>query len=274
LVRELSETVRLNELFAGVLAHDLRNPLSAILTAAQLAMMRDESDLVTRPLRRILSSGERMTRMIEQLLDFTRVRVGGGFELDAKAIDLSDVCQSILSELEIANPGWTMQLERTENTAGSWDNDRLLQVFSNLAGNAVQHGDPSGGLSIDIDGTQPDLVVARVHNHGAIPEDLLPILFDPFRGTLHRRAASQGLGLGLFIVKEIVAAHGGTIGVCSSAENGTTFTVALPRAVRSTPEQHDPSGSYLGVRAPTGLVEHGDPVAQSVKFAVDGSERR
>jgi PAS domain S-box-containing protein len=228
-IDELRETVRFNELFTGVLGHDLRNPLGAIMTAAQLALSRGTSDKVAKPLSRILSSSARMGRMIEQLLDFTRVRMGGGLPMTPSPMDLSSVVRQAIDELEDANPEWTLTFEHTGGTVGTWDADRLAQVFSNLVANAVQHGDPAGGVRVRVDGSFADRVRIDVHNLGAIPASELPNLFEPLTGGRRSRAGSRGLGLGLYITREIVRSHGGTIAVTSSEADGTRFVVDLPR---------------------------------------------
>ncbi|HEX6273585.1 MAG TPA: GAF domain-containing protein [Polyangiaceae bacterium] len=244
-VTKLEETVRGNELFAGVLAHDLRNPLGAIKTAAQLLLMRYEgkSELAgddTKPLSRILSSSERMTRMIDQLLDYTRARTGGGIELRTRPSDLGELCADVLGEFELARPDWKISFEAIGEQGGNWDPDRLLQVISNLVGNAGQHGKDKGRISLRLDGTHGTRVTIHVHNEGCIPEALVPQLFDPFRAPRHGRGRSGGLGLGLFIVRELVHAHGGTVAVASSEAEGTTFSIALPRAVASRTPRPEP----------------------------------
>jgi K+-sensing histidine kinase KdpD len=252
---KLEETIRQNELFAGVLAHDLRNPLSAIMTAAQLVLMRQEGeggrkdDRNARPLSRILTSGKRMTGMIEQLLDFTRARTGGGIEIQPRDTNLADLCAQVIEELELAHPEWRLHREVAGELVGSWDAGRLLQVISNLVANAGQHGRPAAGIRVRLDGRRPEIVILEVHNQGAVPEALLPYLFDPFRTTSHRRDRSSGLGLGLFIVREIVHAHGGTVEVASTEVAGTTFTIRLPRRAargqqpaRSQPDEGAPHG--------------------------------
>ena len=232
-VAKLEETVRANELFAGALAHDLRNPLSAIKTAAQLLLMRHEGRSLpgkdaVKPLSRILASSDRMTRMIDQLLDFTRARTGGGIEIHARVSDLGDLCRDVLGEFELSHPEWKVDCAMAGDLGGSWDADRLLQVLSNLVGNAGQHGSAEGRISLRLDGTDTACVTCRIHNGGAIPESLVPELFDPFRAR-HGHGRSGGLGLGLFIVRELVQAHGGTVEVSSSEAEGTTFSVRLPR---------------------------------------------
>lgn len=239
-VAKLEETIRGNELFAGVLAHDLRNPLAAIRTATQLLLMRYEGQNLpgnddARPLSRILSSSDRMTRMIDQLLDFTRARSGGGIELHPRATDLGELFRDVLGEFELAHPEWRIESTSAGDLSGTWDADRLLQVISNLVGNAGQHGIAGGPISVRVDGTDAEYVRFEVHNGGAIPESLLPELFDPFRAPRHGRGRSGGLGLGLFIVRELVHAHGGVVEVTSSGEGGTTFSVQVRRHASTRP---------------------------------------
>jgi signal transduction histidine kinase len=226
---ELQETVRLNEIFTGILGHDLRNPLTAILTTARTAMARDQQGHLLKPLSRILWSGDRMTRMIDQLLDFTRVRLAGGIPLLREAVDLVAVVRQVMDELDDAHPDRALRLTHTGDTAGCFDPDRLSQVFSNLVANALQHGGSGGTVEVDVDGRRGDEIAVSVHNRGAIPPDVLPTLFEPLAGGTRRLDRSRGLGLGLYITRELVRAHGGHTEVASSDAHGTTFTVTLPR---------------------------------------------
>jgi CheY-like chemotaxis protein len=231
---ELRETLRQNETFAGVLAHDLRNPLGAIMTAAQLMIRRlgTGSDSTKSPLRRIVSSGERMNRLISQLLDFTRARMGNGFELALREADLLQICEQAIGELQLAHADRRIHVVSLGELAGTWDADRLVQAVSNLVANAGQHGRTGGDITVKLDGAQPEQVVLEVHNEGTIPAALLPELFLPFRGRRERNPG--GLGLGLFITREIVRGHGGSIEARSS-EAGTLFTVRLPRHPIASP---------------------------------------
>lgn len=234
-IGKLEETVRYNELFAGILAHDLRNPLSAMTTAAQLLLMQREGEATraereAKPLSRILASGDRMRTMIEQLLDFTRARSGGGIVVEPRPVNLAELCAQAIGEIELAHPARRIEQLLDGDPNGTWDGDRLLQVLSNLIANACQHGTPETPVAVRIDGSEPRQVTVEVHNLGAIPAPLLEELFDPFRSTRHQRQRSRGLGLGLFIVREIVRAHGGTVTVSSTESQGTTFAIALPRA--------------------------------------------
>jgi PAS domain S-box-containing protein len=230
-ITTLEETIRYNDLFAGVLGHDLRNPLSAIVTSAQLALMRLEgqNEGIAKPVGRIISSSARMTRMIEQLLDITRVRAGGGIPLEPCETNLGELCTQAIAELEVAYPSWTLKLETAGDLDGVWDPDRLEQVVSNLVSNAGQHGRADGIVTVRLDGRAPDSVTLEVHNHGTLPDAVRPSLFDPFRGARSRRDSSRGLGLGLFIVKAVATAHGGSVDVRSTPAEGTSFQVRLPR---------------------------------------------
>ena len=255
LAEELRETVRINELFMGVLAHDLRAPLAAIMTAAQLMKMREAAATATdgrnaKALGRLISSGHRMSRMIEQLLDFTRLRVGGGIDVDPKRTDIATLVRQVVDELEATYPDCPVRVTSEGKTTGTWDADRLSQVLSNLVANACQHGDPAAGIRVAIDGDAPGGVRVRVHNMGTIPAALIPQVFEPLTGGQRRRDRSRGLGLGLFISKRIVVAHGGHIEVSSSDAEGTTFTVSLPRFADDAAAQVDLTAPAIGEGAP------------------------
>jgi PAS domain S-box-containing protein len=226
---ELTRAVRFSEMFVGILGHDLRNPLSAIMTGASLLARRAESDKVAKPATRILTSAERMARMIDQILDFTRIRLGHGIPLQRRRIDLAEVCRLAIDEAESTGGGERIRLEEGGESVGTWDGDRLSQLISNLLGNALAHGTTGAPVVIRLDGTSDDDVVLELQNSGAVPPDVLPVLFDPFHSTSRKQERSSGLGLGLFISQQIVLAHAGNIEVTSSEEHGTRFIVRLPR---------------------------------------------
>jgi signal transduction histidine kinase len=229
---EAERSVRYNEMFAGMLGHDLRNPLSAITTGANYIARLNASQKTTKAASRILSSAERMARMIDQLLDFTRIRVGGGLALTPLRFDLEELLCKVKDELEAANPERTIVVDVDGNATGEWDHDRLLQVFSNLVGNALHHGHSEHPVKVRCQGRKPKHLIVTVHNAGVVPPEVLPVLFEPFRGNT-RYQRTRGLGLGLFITQQIVAAHGGTITVASDETTGTTFRLTLPRQCRS-----------------------------------------
>ena len=229
----LKATEELRELFIGVLAHDLSNPLGAILSTADLMLRRGAlPEVEYKATAHIASSAARALRMIDQLLDFTRSRLGGGVPIRRKPADLAQICRQTIGELQASHPGRDLLLDATGSCTGEWDPDRLAQLVGNLVANAIDHGDPDTPVRVRALDEGP-VVVLEVSNQGApIPPDLLPTLFEAF----HRRTGggpSRGLGLGMFISQQIVHAHGGTIRAQSSErERSTTLTVRLPRSER------------------------------------------
>lgn len=228
LLEELQGLLRSNELFVAILGHDLRNPLNAVATGARLLARTSDDALVQRTAGRILNSSVRMTEMIEQLLDFTRLRQGDPIPLSRAPIDLRELAETIVEEARHATMGRPVQLDIVGDSGGRWDGARLGQVLSNLVSNALQHGDVAHPVRVRIDGTAPSQAAIHVENGGTIPPDLLPVLFEPFRRPEHDHAHHRGLGLGLFIAQRIVMSHGGHLDV-RSADGVTAFTISLPR---------------------------------------------
>ncbi|WP_224372242.1 hybrid sensor histidine kinase/response regulator [Hyalangium versicolor] len=226
---ELSETLRLNEMFTAVLGHDLRNPLSAILTGAELLQRRTEDEAVRKAAGRMLASGKRMGRMIEDVLDLARARLAGGIPLKREETDFGQMLHRIVQEHQAAFPERRIEVHQKGNGVGNWDADRLAQVASNLIGNALQHGDVKEPIQILLDGTHDDAIRFSVENVGVIPPDVQQSLFDPFRGGQRQRGRKEGLGLGLYIVQQIVQAHQGDVQVESGTSRYTVFSVELPR---------------------------------------------
>ncbi len=227
---EANAVTRRQDTNMGVLAHDLRNPLNAIIIGTNLLRripaLPEEAQRIA---DRIDRSAQRMGLMIRDILDFTRGRQGGGIPLNRQEVDLATLCREIIDELQAAYPAARIAVRMDGELHGSWDRARIEQALSNLVVNAIQHG--VGGVSLVLSGRASTHVEVAVRNGGpAIPAEQLPNLFDAF----HRGDKSPaGLGLGLFIVREIVCAHQGTIDVASSSD-GTSFTMRLPRASGST----------------------------------------
>lgn len=228
-LREKTETLRLNEMLTAVLSHDLRSPLNAVLTSAVLIQRRSTEQPVLDTAARILSSGKRMSRMIEDMLDMARARLAGGIPIKREAADLGALVDRVVGEVQAAWPERRIEVHKSGNLNGNWDGERLAQVTSNLLGNALQHGDEADSVQIKVDAGKTDAVVITVTNSGTIPPDLLPQLFDPFRGGQRQTGRAEGLGLGLYIVQQIVRAHGGSVDVKSGEDNRTRFTVSIPR---------------------------------------------
>ena len=223
------ERDRAREIFVGILGHDLRSPLNAISMAAQqLLMHADRLDPNHRRLAsRILRSVSRIERMATDLLDFTRGRIGGGVPLTVGTADLGAVIRDVVDEFVEAFPDRTVEAHTGGgDLTGEWDADRLAQLVSNLIANALEHGaDPIevvGGVEGD------HHVVIEVRNQGEISREWMPRVFDPFVSLGASRSGRRGLGLGLYIVREIVTAHHGTIDA-NSDHGSTVFRVSLPR---------------------------------------------
>jgi signal transduction histidine kinase len=225
--RYSAQTDLYRDQFVGILSHDLRSPLGAITAgAALLAHAAADDQRQARVAARILNSAQRMERMIADLLDLTRTRLGGAIPLKPVRTDLQSVCEEVVLEVQASHPDAVVRFESHGDVTGAWDADRLAQVVSNLVGNAIQHGGKTPVTLVAAGaGARARLVV---HNDGdPIPSDAQATIFEPLtRGTSN---GARNIGLGLFIARAIVVAHGGEIRVSSTAESGTTFEVSLPR---------------------------------------------
>lgn len=231
-VTEQKRAEQFRERLLGIVGHDLRNPLGNITLTAQLLLRREEvPEPVRAGVRRIATSAHRMARMIDDLLDFTRASVGGGLPVRRRPTDLCELAHDTVAEFELTHPGRVRLACARGLHAGEWDRDRLAQVVSNLVGNALTHGDEASPVTVSVRAEPPDVVLS-VHNEGPpIPAELLPRIFDPFKRAGPDGGGRRGLGLGLYIVQQIVLAHGGSICAESSEAGGTTFSVRLPRVL-------------------------------------------
>ncbi|HEX4024190.1 MAG TPA: hybrid sensor histidine kinase/response regulator [Steroidobacteraceae bacterium] len=224
-----TETLRLNEMFTAVLGHDLRNPLNAIITSAYLLERQSREEAVHDTARRILSSGKRMSRMIEDMFDVSRARLAGGIPLQREPSDLLALIQRVVKEHQTACPERRIAVGHQGDFNGDWDAGRLAQAASNLIGNALQHGDGSAPIQVRVDGTRPDSVELSVINAGVIAPEIMARVFEPFHGGQPASGRREGLGLGLFIVQQIVQAHGGSVDVRSGEDGHTYIRVSVPR---------------------------------------------
>jgi two-component system sensor histidine kinase/response regulator len=230
-LRTQSETLRLNEMFTAVLGHDLRNPLNAIVTSAHLLQRLSTEETVRQTAARILSSSKRMSRLIEDMLDLARARLAGGITLKLAPADLGALIQRVVREHQAVSPEQRIEVSSEGDLTGEWDAERLAQVASNLIGNALQHGEPSEPIQVRLDGSRAEEVVLSVTNAGSIPPEVLPNVFDPFRGSERHLGRNEGLGLGLYIVQQIVIAHRGRVDVHPGDPRHITFRVTIPRRV-------------------------------------------
>lgn len=184
------------------------------------------------------AEADRMQEMIGTLLDFTQARFLGKVHVSPVPADMAEIAHGVVDELRVAWPDHGIELEVRGESHGRWDPGRMGQVISNLIGNAITYGDPDPPIRVCVDGGDDEMVV-KVSNHGApIPADVLPVLFEPFRRGVPGDRSPRGLGLGLYIVQQVVLAHDGTVDVASTAQEGTTFTVRLPRK-RADSQPHE-----------------------------------
>jgi len=216
----------------GIVSHDLRNPLSAIHLATTVLQRREHPDERTKKsLARIASSTERATRLVRDLLDFTQARLGGGIRVLRSPLDLAQLLQTSADELRTSFPDRAYQVEISGDPKGHGDADRLAQIIGNLGSNAAKYAAPRTPITLAVRGEEPDVVTLTVHNVGSfIPRAERERLFEPMqRGVGTKSDSDRSIGLGLFIVRQIAIAHGGTVSVESSSERGTVFEVRLPR---------------------------------------------
>jgi K+-sensing histidine kinase KdpD len=229
---ELRQRADFEQHLVGIVSHDLRNPLAAISMSAGLLHKKGGlSEPQQRMVLRISQATERAARMIRDLLDFTKARLGGGIPLHVQPMDLHEVVKQVVDEVLVAHPDRHVDVVLEGEGLGEWDPDRVAQVLTNLVGNALVYSPPDAPVRVRAT-CEGQGAVLEVFNGGEpIPEELLPRLFEPLtRGTLKEGQSSRSIGLGLYIVRDIVRGHGGGVDVVSTADAGTTFTVRLPRA--------------------------------------------
>ena len=222
------------EMFIGMLGHDLRTPLGAIIASAQaMTDAKATPETMLKGAGLVLSSGRRMNSLVNDLLDFTRSRLGDGIPVVCADADLEAVCRQTVEEVVALHPGRDIRFDTSGSVRGKWDAARLSQALSNLISNAVQHGGPAGAINVTLCG-EADEAVLSVRNRGSVIEpDALNQIFDPLhQGEDEREPGGHNLGLGLYITERIVASHGGKIAVESTEDNGTTFTIRLPKRRR------------------------------------------
>ena len=229
------------DLFIGVLSHDIRSPLNAITMSAQLqkntATPKERQLMLS---SQIFESASRISAIVDDLLDVTRARFGAGIPAIRAPMDMEFVGRQLVEEMRAVHPTRTILLEVSGDLKGEWDKARIGQVFSNLIGNALQYSFKDTTIEVAVKGTKEEVELS-VHNVGVpIPPEQTKTIFNSLTRAVidaGEHPASINLGLGLFIVKEVVEAHGGTIDVTSSEKEGTTFTARFPRAIDKAPGQ-------------------------------------
>ncbi len=237
---ELATAIEFQQILAAVVGHDLRSPLSVIITVASMLRETSTDPIQLRALDRALSSAQRASRLITDLIDVTECRVQGAMPIRRKRTDGRRVVEDAVEEARVAHPRCDIELDILGNEVvfGHWDPERLGEVLINLISNAVHHGDPKCAVRVTMAHDDVSLRLT-VHNAGPpIPEYMLATIFDPFkRGASPQSARKHGLGLGLYIVEQIVTAHRGTVSVSSTPEHGTMFSIKLPRDATVVPSQ-------------------------------------
>jgi signal transduction histidine kinase len=214
--------------FLGILGHDLRNPINAIVLAAAALAEQRLTEAQLKIVTSIQNSAHRLTGMVNDIIDFARGRLGSPMPISTVPLDLGLIAREVVDEVQAANPRCQIHVEIDGDLKGEWDAGRLKQMIANLLLNGIQYG-TGDFVKLKVTG-ENDFITLETYNEGPpIPPELLPSIFDPLVRGLDSNRNQQGLGLGLFIVDEIVRAHHGTITVNSSRESGTAFVVRLPR---------------------------------------------
>ncbi len=228
LAREARQRAEFEQRLIGIVSHDLKNPIGAMITLASLLLRLGKLDeRQVKSLSLMISSGDRAIRLIRDLLDFSQSRTATGIPIKPRGIDFQELARQMIDELQLAFPERQVVAHLNGDGQGVWDPDRLAQVITNLGSNALQHS-PAGTV-VQISSQCDDRYVSfKVHNNGSIDPSALPTLFEPFQRN-KGPPTTGNVGLGLYITKCIVAVHRGTIEVASTPEDGTTFTVVLPR---------------------------------------------
>ena len=226
---ELRRRAEFDQQLLGIVSHDLRNPLNAIGLATALLFKRGHlDDQQVKVVSRIMSSADRAVRLIRDFLDFTQARVMGRIPVSPSAANIREIARQVFDEVLLAQRGRQGVIEHHGEEQGVWDPDRIAQVIGNLLSNAFQHSPESSVVRLTTRGDAGGVTI-EVHNDGTpIPPKDLARLFAPFERGTDASASGRSIGLGLFIARQIIAAHGGTISVQSTAEHGTQFTVWLP----------------------------------------------
>lgn len=248
--QELAESVNFytdkvaqsREMVVGILSHDLRSPLQAIALSTELSLhMGQLNERQTMLSKKVLECTHRMSALINDLLDVTRARFGAGLPVVRAMMNMGIVAEQIVNEVRVVHPHRTIELSMSGVLVGEWDKARIGQIFSNLLNNAMQYGSHSAPVRVGLKG-DPKVVTLTVGNDGVpIPAEKIKMIFDPLTRAVTDQdvmPTSGNLGLGLYITKEVVLAHGGTIEVTSLEMDGTIFTARFPRS-QLGPALHD-----------------------------------
>jgi len=221
-------------MFLAILGHDLRNPLGMIMAGSRLIMQAtDVASKYILVATRMFTGAQRMNQLIDDLIDFTRTHLGSGLPIKPGQANVADVCMAVVDELRTYHPERAIEFQVQGDMEATCDADRIAQVFSNVIGNAVTYGAENEAIHVRLHST-PESIVGTVQNQGApIEPQKIATIFEPLVRLSSPEREKYGrdtsLGIGLFIAREIILAHGGTIRVESSRQSGTIFTIDFPR---------------------------------------------
>jgi signal transduction histidine kinase len=222
-------------LLLGMLGHDMRSPLNTILSTSSYLAALNAGEQVSMSAARLIRSGAAMQALLDDLVDFNRTKLGLGVKVVPSDIDLAAVVTDELEQLRGAHPSRQIELAASGDSSGRWDGARVQQLVRNLVSNAIRYGSPDTAVRVALRGEESEVRVEVTNSGPTIDPSVLSQIFDPLkRGSANGDShdAWGGLGLGLFIVREIARAHGGDVAVRSDGEE-TTFTVRLPRRHRA-----------------------------------------
>lgn len=222
-------------LFLATLVHDLRDPLGTISLATQLMRTTILDTRQTMLAEQVDRSVVRTVQLVNHLIDDVRARLGKPLPITPQPMDMGSAVSNAVSEIQIAHPAQKITVRTSGLLHGEWDSARIGQLLSNLIGNAVQHGKDNTPVDVTAEGDSEGVTLSIRNDGVPIPPAAIHTLFDPLTragGDKSETTSARSLGLGLFIVREIVRAHGGTIKVVSTKEAGTTFSVRLPNHSR------------------------------------------
>ena len=221
-------------MFLAILGHDLRNPLGTVVTGSSFLMQAmDIPAKYVLVATRMFNGAKRMSKLINDLIDFTRTHLGPGIPIRVKHDNLVKVCEDVVNELRTFHPEKLIELQAPPQLDAIFDDSRIAQVMSNLVGNAIQYGDLDVPANIAVVCSGDDILITVNNRGAAIAPEKLSGIFDPLvriaANTKVDEIERTSLGIGLFISREIVHAHGGKLTVASNPDDGTTFTVTMPR---------------------------------------------
>ena len=220
-------------LLLGMLGHDMRSPLATIQTTASYLSALNAGEAVSEAASRLIRSGASIRMLLDDLVDFSRTHLGLGINVALADADLAALFADELEQLRGAHPSRQLELRVTGDARGRWDGQRLQQVLRNLVSNAITHGAPGGPVDVLLKGEEAEVRFEVINKGPAVDTSVVEVIFHPLKRGPTREdvhVKDGGLGLGLYIVNQIVMAHGGQVAV-RSERGETVFAVRLPRHV-------------------------------------------